>query len=242
MPSIYLKGVSINYQKLGRGQPIILLHGIFADSRSYEGLIRILSRRYCMYAIDLPMHGKSESPKNHVSISGFSLISKDFINKLKIKNPLLCAHSAGCLIAFEYASKYRVKELVLIDPAGLIFFRRKFTLFYKFLIKTSLNILRNPVKSLKIIKIGLYNFSRNIFNSNFWTLVDDNYKKDYSRKIKEIKCPIRVFWGRYDELFPFKKAKQIQQSLKNLEFIPVYGGHDWPIFRPEEIKKYTKTI
>lgn len=244
MATIDIQNIKINYIKLGDGEPFILLHGIFCDSSSYKELINILSKYYTVYAIDLPMHGKSERPKKYLTLSDFSLMLKEFINKLNLRNHIICGHSAGCLIAMEYASMYKAKELILINPLGIVYYNYKILLFYKLLVKTLHNIVYSPSMSLRIMKIGLYNFFRNAFNKNFWALFDDNFKKDYSAQMKKIKCPTKLLWAKEDELFEFKYATRFKQNIQNSEIIAVNGNHDWPILKPKEIMKYinAKTI
>ena len=112
------------------------------------GLINILSNYYKVFAIDLPMHGKSEKPKQYLSIKDISIILKKLLNKLNIKNPTICAHSAGCLIAIEFASKNKTKELLLIEPAGINEYDSKALLFLKIVIVKILSLFTNPLNIL----------------------------------------------------------------------------------------------
>lgn len=244
MPITHIQNIKINYIKSGNGEPFILLHGIYSDSSSYNELINILSKFYTVYAIDLPMHGKSEKPKKYLTIPDFSFILKEFISKLNLRNPVICGHSAGCLIAMEYASRHKTRGLILINPAGSDYYNYKILLFYKLLLKTLNNFKYNPAKSVKIIKVGLYNFFKNIFNKNFWALFDANFKRDYSNEMKKIKWQTKILWAKQDELFQLKYSKKFKQNIKNSEIIIVNGNHDWPILKPQEIMKYVnaKTI
>lgn len=241
MGLIHIVNIKINYVEKGSGQPFILIHGIFYDSSGYKKLIKILSDFYKIYAIDLPMHGKSEKPKEYLSILKFSKILKEFITKLKIKNPIICGHSGGTLIAIDYASKNKIKELVLIEPAGIKYYNSKAWLIFKiFILKTFFSILWNPLKTLNIIKVGLYNIIRNIFNKNYWILFEENFRKDYSNEMRKIKCPTKILWANFDEIIPFKFSKEFKKKIENSEIIKINGNHDWPIIRPKEVMRYVK--
>ena len=63
-------------------------------------------------------------------------------------------------------------------------------------------------------------------------------KKDYSDRMSKIKCPTKILWGRYDELFPIKCAAEFQKRIDNSSLIHINGSHDWPIFNPEKIQGY----
>lgn len=242
MVFIKIDNIELNYTKLGKGNPFIFLHGIFFDSSPYKKLINILSDFYTVYAIDLPMHGKSEKPKKYLHISNFSEIIKKFINKLNIRNPVICAHSAGSLIAIDYASKNKIKELILIGPAGIKYYDSKIALLFRIIVvKTLFSIFWNPIKALSNLKVNLYNLFRNIFNKNFWILFDKNFKGDYSSKMRKIKCRTKLVWAKYDEITPLKYASDFQKNIKNSKLIVIKGSHDWPVLRPKEIMKCVKS-
>lgn len=241
MVFIRINGVNLNYTELGSGKPFIFLHGIFLDSGAYKKLISTLGNFYRVYAIDLPMHGQSEKPKDYLDISDFSNLLKKFIIKLNIKNPIICAHSAGSLIAIDYASKNKIRELILIGPAGIKYYDSKIVLLFRIIaLKTLYSIFWNPIKALSNLKVNLYNLFRNIFNKNFWILFDKNFKGNYSNKMRKIKCPTKLVWAKYDEITPLKYASDFQKNIKNSKLIVIKGSHDWPVLRPKEIMKYVE--
>ena len=137
MAFINIKGINIFYNPSGRGRPLIFLHAMLYDSGGYNRLIKILGEKYTIYAIDMPMHGKSEKPKEYLTISDFTIILREFVRKLGLGTVTLCGHSGGCLVAIEYASKYQARELVLIEPAGLRYYKSiPFFLFKLVFVKT----------------------------------------------------------------------------------------------------------
>ena len=188
MPIINIKNIDINYIKKGQGNALVFLHGIFNDSTNYTCFIDILSEKYTVYAIDIPMHGKSGKPRNYVSIKDISLILKEFIKGFGIKQPIIYAHSAGSMIAMTYAAENKVNELVLIEPAGLKYYNSRFSLQFNLFIKNFYYLFYHPIKSLKVIRTSLRNFIRNIFNKNFWKLFNDNLSRNYLHEMNSIKC------------------------------------------------------
>lgn len=239
MGLIKLNNIRVNYIEKGKEKPFILIHGIFYDSSGYKKLISILSQSFKVYAIDFPMHGRSEKPKKYLSISDFSMILKEFIKKLNIKNPIVCGHSGGALVAMDYASKNKIKGLILLDPP-VRYYNSKLWFFFKILVvKTFFDLFWNLTETLKIVRTSLYNIFKNVFNKNYWRLVKENLREAYNFKID---CPTKIFWGRFDEIMPYKFAGSFQENIKNSELIVVEGNHDWPILKPEEIIEYIDHI
>ena len=49
----------IAYYKTGKGEPIILIHGLGLRAESWMEQINFFKKEFTVYAIDLPGHGKS---------------------------------------------------------------------------------------------------------------------------------------------------------------------------------------
>lgn len=50
---IEFQGLRTHYLENGSGEPLILLHGFFFDSRMWSQSIDVLAERYKVYALDL---------------------------------------------------------------------------------------------------------------------------------------------------------------------------------------------
>jgi len=239
MPYIKIDGLQVYYEKKGKGQPLVLIPGIFCDSRTYQKIIPILAKKYTVYVPDMPSHGKSDSYNKVMNINDFGHGFHKMIKTWKIKKPIIFAHSAGCILAIKYAIDYPVKELVIAAPAGLIQMKSVFQILYELSIKKLITAFRQSTKTGWVFKIGFDNFFRNLFNKWFWKTLAKNYDVDYSKDIKKAKGPITIIAADRDELFPYPTIKKIAKNI-NAKLIKVNGLHDWPVTSPEEIKKWMK--
>lgn len=242
MPFVKIQGINLHYRKIGEGPPLIIIHGIFGDSREYTKFSKFLEKIFTVYSIDLPMHGKSDAPKKYLSILNMAEILNEFILTLNLGVVTILSHSAGCLIAIEYALRYPLKKLIFIAPAGLKYFKKKSIFFFRSLKKLLFGLVTHPIRTLKLNSIAIQNRQRNKNNKNFEKLINKNITKDYSKKLKKIKCDTTIMWGKSDKLFPLKFAKEYHSKVKNSKLILVRGGHDWPSTTPRRIKKYIKDL
>lgn len=239
MAKLQIEGIDIHFEKSGKGKPLIFLHGIFHEIGCYRELIEILGRQYTVYAIDLPMHGKSGNPDKDMSLLDLTGIFSEFVEKVGIRRPIICAHSAGALVGMEYAVGHEVSELVLIDPAGIVPYESSLWLLFKLgVIKPAVSLSIHPIRTARIIRLGFANLVRNWKSKGFWRLFRENCGKDMSGKLGMIECPVVLLWARADELFPYRKAKALETRYPNVRLIRTKGNHDWPSLRPEEILKY----
>ena len=96
---------SIRYLKTGSGNPLILIHTIRTQLEYFEDVIPALSKKYTVYAIDLPGHGASSINKKTEYDEPFmrkAIIA--FIEKLQLKKVTLVGESIGGVLALTVAS------------------------------------------------------------------------------------------------------------------------------------------
>ncbi|MBN2422057.1 alpha/beta hydrolase, partial [Candidatus Woesearchaeota archaeon] len=238
---ININNLKIHYLKKGKGEPVIFLHALFYDSSGYSELFQYLGEHYKVYAIDFPMHGKSENANRAITMSDLSDLVEQFIIKLKIKTPVVCGHSAGAIPAIEFASKNKIKELIIMSPGGLKYYNNCIIPLLRIIfVQPVICVFWNFRKTIPLLIKGQYNLFTNLFNKSFWELIKKNIIKDHTNTMKKISCPTTIFWARYDELIPKKYSNIFQKKIKNSKLIIINGSHDWPILRPKEIIKYLK--
>lgn len=109
----------LNFDQAGSGPPIVLLHGMAASRRYWEGLIPDLSKNHTVIAIDLLGFGLSPKPKGMVYNSETHINAiLDTLNYLGIAGPfILAGHSMGALLALKFTRRYpeKVNKLTLIS-------------------------------------------------------------------------------------------------------------------------------
>jgi len=134
------KSLSLSYSKIGKGAPILFLHG-FGESRyTWRYVARDLARNYRLYSLDLKGFGKSPKIKDGLySVYDQAIIVNEFIKKHKLKDVTIVGHSLGGGVALVLAlmsKKYNIsiKRLILID-----------TMAYPQELPSMLNMLNTPI-------------------------------------------------------------------------------------------------
>jgi pimeloyl-ACP methyl ester carboxylesterase len=123
MPTILIDDYEIYYEELGKGQPILFLHGAYLSLNEWKfqtpqelDLDEDLFR--CIY-IDLPGHGKSTPLKKDVSIEHLSEIVLNFQKCLGLEKAIWCGHSLGGMVALSCATNnpQNLNGLALVDTS-----------------------------------------------------------------------------------------------------------------------------
>jgi len=117
--------IELYYQEMGKGKPLILLHGNGEDGTYFKHQIDYFSDRYRVIAIDTRGHGKSPRGTAPFTIKQFAKDLNNFMIGQGIDNAVLLGFSDGANIAMEFAMKYpeKVKALILnggnLSPRGV---------------------------------------------------------------------------------------------------------------------------
>lgn len=111
-------GCTVTVRSVGRGEPIVLVHGIGVSARYYQRLAAELAAGNTVYAIELPGFGASPGPRRALSVPDLGEIVVAVLRRLDLSGVVLVGHSMGCQVATETAARApeRVHKLVLLGP------------------------------------------------------------------------------------------------------------------------------
>ena len=101
MKFLDLHGEWVAYLDEGRGEVILLLHGMAGSSQTWRSVVGPLSRHYRVVAPDLLGHGDSTKPRSDYSLGAFSVLVRDLLDELGITRATIVGHSLGGGIAIH---------------------------------------------------------------------------------------------------------------------------------------------
>lgn len=113
--------MKLHYKKLGEGQPLIILHGLFGSSDNWQTLGKKFAENFEVYLVDQRNHGNS--PKSEEF--NYQLMADDLhelITDLQLENIILLGHSMGGKTVMTFAQQYPefIEKLIIVDigPKG----------------------------------------------------------------------------------------------------------------------------
>jgi 3-oxoadipate enol-lactonase len=256
MARIAVNGIHINYNEVGAGLPLVLIHGLSDSSTLWSSIIPKLSTHYRTIALDLRGHGESEKPDMPYSMQLFSDDLLCFLQKLKIPSVHVVGLSLGAAVAQQLALDHQenIRSLILLSPFS----------YNDSILRENLEMLRG-----KVIMGGLSAF----FDAAIRLVVTQNYisanadaipqmKKESVRinspaailhaidacinfnvrdRISQISQPALVISGGEDLLAPIRLAEQIHHSIKSSEWKIMEGvGHN--LLVPDKVQELTEMI
>ena len=124
MNSKFLKTNEINLHFLdfaGENPPIILMHGVTANSHAFDGLVKAgINENNRFISVDLRGRGLSDKPEKGYSMENHARDILGLLDHLNIEKAILGGHSFGALLTIYMAHYYpeRIEKLILIDAAA----------------------------------------------------------------------------------------------------------------------------
>ena len=220
---INVKDVEINYIQYGEGKDIILLHGWGQNIEMMKPIGDRLSNKFKITIVDLPgFKGQTKEPPYAWTLTDYSEMLEEFLDKLGIHKPIIIGHSFGGRLSIKYSANHPVEKVVLFGSP----------------IRPEKSPTSIKVKILKGIKklpgmnsfgeymkkyIGSrdYKAASPIMRQILVNTVNEDLT-EYSKKIEE---PTLLIWGDNDLEASIEDAKTLEQIMPDAGLIVLPGTH-----------------
>jgi len=217
------------YLEEGKGNPIVLLHGLMGGADNFGDMVDFISEKYNVFGLDLKLF-KGRILK--VSVKALSDYLFEFMNKIGLKSAVLIGNSMGGHIALIFAKEHpeMVDGLILTGSSGLFensmgdsfprrgdkdYIRKKTEeVFYDPKVATDelvdrvFEIANNRISVLKLLGYAKSAIRHNMAND-----------------IQNITIPTCLIWGANDKVTPPHVAEEFNKLMPNseLHWIPLCG-------------------
>jgi pimeloyl-ACP methyl ester carboxylesterase len=252
-------GVRVRVAESGSGPSLLLLHGLFLDNTTWNGLRATLAETHRVVTPDLPGFGASEKPhpsRFSYAIESFAEVVADLYAGLELGRATLVGHCLGGAIAITLAARHPelVSELVLVDAlceaprlgaygrVGLLptvggfvlkqlWNRHIFGAFFRdqLVAKTS--------ELSPAIIAGYYAAfdeppARTSAHETLRALVDT---RQLATRARGLRLPTLVAWGSHDRVVPAAVARRLARSIQDSRLELLDAGHLPQEERPSEL-------
>jgi pimeloyl-ACP methyl ester carboxylesterase len=106
LSAILLDSSIVHYEVLGRGRPVIFLHGWVGSWKYWIASMQVTSTSYRAYALDLWGFGDTAHNVLNYSLEQQSMLLDRFLNEMGIGKIALVGHGLGALVGMKFASRF----------------------------------------------------------------------------------------------------------------------------------------
>ncbi|WP_328447013.1 alpha/beta fold hydrolase [Amycolatopsis sp. NBC_00438] len=107
------------YDRAGRGEPLVLIHGIGHRRQAWSPVFPLLTPHRDVIAVDLPGFGDSPEPAGGYGVEPALVMFKDLFTELGLDRPHVAGNSLGGLLALSLGQAGLVRSVTALSPAGL---------------------------------------------------------------------------------------------------------------------------
>ena len=230
--SINIGSTRLFFTVEGEGLPVILMHGWGCNHSTLTSIEQQLSRGFKVYNVDFPGFGNSDEPTSVWGVEEYTRLIEDFARQEHIENPILLGHSFGGRVGILFASRNKVRKLILVDAAG-VKPRRSLRYYYKV-------YSYKAVKRLLLFFLGkqrgeaaLNRYRAKVGSSDYSSaspmmraILSKVVNEDLTGVMPGISCPTLLIWGANDTATPLSDAKTMEKLIPDAGLVSFDGvGH-----------------
>ena len=117
---IKANGIFVNYELVGNGKCLTLIHGMGSNLNSWRYQVPAFSQHYKVLTYDVRGHGQTEANDEELTIELWVADLYALLKDLNINETFLLGHSMGGSIALQFTLKHAniVKALILSSSVG----------------------------------------------------------------------------------------------------------------------------
>jgi pimeloyl-ACP methyl ester carboxylesterase len=254
LPKIEVASTRLYYEESGKGDPIILVHGLGGSVFDWIMQIPFFSKVYRVIAVEMRDHGESDKWSGPYDIKMFSEDLDQFVGKLGVQKSVFFGVSMGGMIVMQLALDHpkMVEALVLADTMPGLFedsirtalemasMSQKMT--GEELATATMSYLFTPefIKNHPAIILQMIKISDARDPSSTFRAAGGLASYDVKKRLKEIKIPTLIVQGEDDQVVPLSAARYLEEHIKGAKLMVLSNGRHMSII--EKADEFNKAV
>jgi len=209
------------YFETGKGEVLLLLHGLFGALSNFKEVIEFFSMKMKVCIPLLPLYNL---PAEQTTVEGLVQHVKDFIKFKKYDSIVLLGNSLGGHIALLYTlnNPRKVRSIVLTGSSGLFenalgdSYPRKSD--YDFVKQKTAYTFYDPKVATKELVDEVYEIVNNREKAlRILYLAKSALRNNLREHLRKINVPVMLIWGKDDKITPPFVAEEFKELLPHSE-------------------------
>lgn len=239
MDTVAVNGINLAYTRLGKGTPLVLVHGFPLDSSSWNELIPYLKDHFDLILPDLRGFGKSTTVEAPYTLSDMADDLAGLLDHLGVEKTALAGHSMGGYISLAFAKKYpqRVSGLGLIASQAAADAPEGKERRYKTaadVAEKGVGVVVEAMTPKLSADVRVQEFVRGVIERQSKQAVIGALKAMAEREdampiLSSFNFPLVLIHGDADQLIPIERAKEIKSANPSATLLELKGAGHMPM-------------
>jgi pimeloyl-ACP methyl ester carboxylesterase len=239
MKKIQVNNITLAYERLGNGTPLMLLHGYPLDHTIWNDVASLLKNDFDLILPDLRGFGQSTTVETPYTLSDMTDDLAELLDYLKIEKIALAGHSMGGYVALAFAKKYpqRVSGLGLVasqavadSPEGK---ERRYQTAAD-VAQKGVSIVAEAMTSKLSADLNVQALVRAVIKQQTPSVVIGALKamaerEDLLSYLSSVAFPVTLIHGNSDVLISIERAKEINAVAPSARLIELRGAGHMPM-------------
>ncbi|WJV47566.1 alpha/beta fold hydrolase [Streptomyces flavofungini] len=213
----------------GSGQPLLALHGHFADGRTFAALARALGPRWRLIAPDQRGHGWSERAAE-VSRDGYVGDAVAVLEHFGLTDVVVLGHSLGGVNAYQLAARHPrlVQALVIEDIGAEVDGDLSFCLSWPHRVPTRAALIETLGDSAQYVEDAVREYPDGwglVFEARDMVLSQELLNGDHWGDWLASVCPALLVHGRHSTVLSGRHAKDMAARRPRTQLVELATGH-----------------
>ena len=239
MDTVAVNGINLAYTRLGKGTPLMLVHGFPLDSSSWNEIIPFLKDHFDLILPDLRGFGKSTTVESPYTLSDMADDLADLLDHLGLERTALAGHSMGGYISLAFAKKYpqRVSGLGLVASQAAADAPEGRERRYKTaadVAEKGVGVVVEAMTPKLSADVRVQEFVRGVIERQSKQAVIGALKamavrEDLLQILSASNFPLVLIHGDTDQLIPLERAKEIKSANPSARLLELKGAGHMPM-------------
>lgn len=236
MKKININDIELAYERLGKGMPLVVLHGYPLDHHLWDEVVPLLKDSFDLIVPDLRGFGASTTVETPCTMDDYAADIAGLLDQLGIQKTAIAGHSMGGYVALAFARVYpeRVSALALVGSQVLADPPDRKEGRYKTVAEVAEKGIGGVVDTMtpKFTSDPQWQaFARQIMTKQqpaayIGALKAMAERADSTPLLAEITYPVVIIHGDTDQLIPIDRAREVKAALPESHLVEIRGaGH-----------------
>lgn len=234
---------SHQYIDKGKGEVLVLLHGLFSNLANFQHTVDYFSKKYRTIVPFFPL---AELSLDKANIDGLVQYLENLLEELKIESVIIIGNSLGGHVGIEFALKHikRVNALVLTGSSGLFEKNRSSAEIpkrgnYEYIQQKTQTTFYNPQLATKELVDEVFEIVNDRAKAvKVLNIAKSAVRNNLSLELNKLKIPVFLIWGENDQITPPRIANEFYRLIPNAQLAWINQcGHSAMMERPNRFNE-----